>query len=358
MVLVLTGVLGVGPGCKRPAPPAPAADAGRVAAARPDAGAARDGGIGTSGQHRAEATWVPSEFQKGTGRFRDPGVYVDGEHVGSIYYGELPSTLAPVWLDSMESLDFAPGQKGPTERLEKVRRYRIAEYLQAVGVKLEAINEVHLYGGGGAGIVLRGKDLVRARDKLLFGFGQDTGGKPLLYVPSGLKVNTSFDQVHAIAVYIKRKPPRFDEQEGEFYLDGKLVDGIPYFGVPQRGGVRVYRDDRLAGIIKRNKLAGGEGLSEQVGDELRWKLLPVLRHLGIKTDDLARAHLVYDERQQPPLDKQALATAYFQASPQKSGQMLFGAGKQPTEAILLFSSSFAGKQVARPEPRPDGKKSD
>jgi len=292
---------------------------------------------GLSGHHREDAKWVPGEYKAPRRQWRDTGVYVDGVPVGVMWFGELPERLEPVWLETVADVDFKPGDPGPHEKIIKERRYRIAEYLEALGVDLSKAKEVHIYGGKGWPAVLKAKDFLAFRDTLYFAFGRETSGKPLIYIPEGLEINTSFDHIAAIAVYIDKKPPKLRD-DGDLELDGKLVDDIPYFGEPLRGGVRVYLDDRLATTIKRRKLEGAEKLAEKgEGDTLRWKLLPYLQAQGVKTDGIVRADIIFDERRTQRLDRADLEKMTFQANPQSSGQISFGDGI-PVQALALHTT--------------------
>ena len=305
----------------------------------PPAAAAIDAGLtakGRTGHHRANAKWVPGEHKAGMRKWRDAGVYVDGKPLGVIWFGELPARLKPVWIEQERDLEFKAGDPGPRTATFKERRYRIAEYLEALGVDLARVREVHIYGGKGFPARVAGKELRRVRDTLQLGFGRQTHGKPLIYFPADLRTNTSFDHIAAIAVYIDKKPPKLRD-DGDLELDGQPVYDLPYFGDPLRGGVRVYKDDRLAAWIKRRKLAGAAQLAEQGADgSLRWKLLPFLAAQGVDVDSVVLADLIYDERRVQRLDRAALDAATFTADPQSSGQIMFG-GDKPVQAIALHS---------------------
>jgi hypothetical protein len=310
---------------------------------------AAPGDTGLSGRHREQTTWVPAEYRSGKGRWRDAGVYVDGKPIGMIWFGELPVSLKPVWKDDVQMLDFNPGDQGPREKPVKVRRYRIAEYLEALGVDLAKVKELHIQGGKGVPAVVTGKELRRMRDGLHFSFGRTTSGKPLLHLPEGIKTNTSFDHVVGLMVYIDKKPPIVDGED-DLILDGKLVTDVPYFGEPMRGGVRVYKDDRLVAVIKRRKLEGIEGITVKGADgTVEWKLFAFLEAEGVKTDDIVQAEIVYDERRGVRLDRDALVDARFKAAPQQSGTVLLGKDGVPSQVITLFSNPLGPPQVIEDE---------
>lgn len=272
----------------------------------------------------------------GGGKWRDAGVYLDGEPVGVLWFGELPETLAPVWVEDVRSLDFKPGDKGPRTEKVKLRRYRLRDYLAAVGVPVARIAAVHIYGPRQVVAAVSGEDLRRAGDRLYFGFGRETAGKPLVYFPAEIATNTTFDHISAVAVYLARPAPAVGP-DGEVSLAGEPVSGIPYHGDPLRGGVRVYKDDRLVAWIKRRLLAETPAVTTRVEGELRFQLVPYLHSLGVDTAGVTRAHAVHDERRVLGLTPAELEAAYFTAASGAQGQILLGAGKQPVQALQLYT---------------------
>jgi hypothetical protein len=270
--------------------------------------------------------------------WRDSGVYVDGVPVAVMWFGELPVKLAPVWKDDIELLDFKPGDTGPRERHIKIRRYRLAEYLEALGVDLGKVRQVHIYAPSGYPGIITGRELRRVRKDLMFAFGRETTGKPLIYFPGDIHINTTFDHIGAIAVYVNRQPPTFTADE-DLVLDGKSVYGqIPYYGEPLRGGIRIYKDDRLAFTIKRKRLADALGLSSRGPDgEPRWNLFQFLESRGVSTRDLVAAETVERDLRTQRLDRAALQGAWFTAHPSASGQILLGADRTPVEALMLYT---------------------
>lgn len=208
---------------------------------------------GVSGRHRKQDNWVPNEFRKGSAKWKDAGVYVDGKPMGIMRFGELPRDLETVWIESIEDLDFKPGDKGPRKRIEFEPRFRLTDYLTKLGVDVGKIKELHIYGGGGFTMRVTGDDLRNVKDTFFFDYGGLWKSKPLIRLPPELKVNTSFDKIWAIVVYVDKKPPVLTEKDIATF-DGEEIKGVPYYGEPIRGGVRVYKDDRLVFRIKRRKL--------------------------------------------------------------------------------------------------------
>lgn len=327
-------------------PPAPETQA-------PEADGDKPGAMGVSGRHRAgddNKSWVPAEYKQGRGKWKDAGVYLDGKPLAILWFGELPSTLEPIWLDDWEMLEFKAGHKGPKERKIKVRRYRVAEYFEALGVDLSKVKELHLFGGRGFPAIIKGSELRKHRDDFHFSFGRETSGKPLVLFPAGMKVNTTFDHITGIMLYIDKQPPKM-VSDGELELNGKIVDDVPYFGEPLRGGVRVYLDDRMATIIKRRKLEGADKLAEKGPDgTLRWKLFPWLESRGVDTSKIVAAEVVFHEKRETRLTREQLVDNFFTANPQASGRAQLGEQALPMQALALYTKPLPERKPDVPPP--------
>jgi len=280
--------------------------------------------------------WIPAENRTAKGKYRDTGVYVDGVPVGFLAHGDLPSGLAPVQVEGRMMREFGPGDHGPRTQPIHYTRYRLADYLEQVGVPLASVREVHLYGGPRIAGRLTGADLRRARDGITFSFGRGSRGKALLHLPPGIRLGTSFDHIAAIAVYVRLTPPRI-RPSAEVEQDGAVVTDIPYFGEPLRGGIRVYKDDRLVTVIKRRLLTGEDRLASWKGDRLRWRLAAVLAELGVRLDDVAFAQLIFDEERGRRIPGAELKGAWFVADPARRGVVALGDAAEPMQGIALFT---------------------
>jgi hypothetical protein len=271
---------------------------------------------------------APSEAPRpahgaGRDRWRGGGVYLDGRPIGMLRFAELPVGLVPVWETQRQRLPFRAGE--PIRyRESQARRYRITDYLRAVGVPLDRIVEVHLHGGRDAAIVLTRDDLLRHPDDLLFKFAGETYGKPIPVVRS-ISANTTFDNLAALTIYIDRKPPRLTHDH-RLELDGIPVRGIPYRGEPLREGVRVYLDNRLVAVLKRNQLISGFSV--------RWSLGDVLERQGVDTARIARLELIHDESRTAKL---AWGQIDFAFNPAASGEVVLGTQALPANSIALFT---------------------
>ena len=297
-------------------------------------------------QKRPEEVWIPGEHKSGKGRWKDAGAYVDGVPVGMFWFGELPSTLKPVWVEEIEGLDFLPGDPPPYEKVVRVRRYRFSDYFEAVGVKLEDIKELHVYGPNRQFLVVTGEEFLQVKDYFYFRFGLGTHGKAIAVIPKDLGKN--FDRLMAAAVYIKKKPPAVGQTEdGDpvLLLDGKPIEGIPYFGEPRPGGIRVYKDDRLVAVIKRNKLDLDAGETGADG-EVRWDLLGTLQSLGVTTTDIVQAEVIYDERRTVRFERTELESMKFRSVSKQKGLIQLN-DKTPAHALTFYSKPLPKKMASK-----------
>lgn len=307
--------------------------ADRVAAAEPAPRTVPASEAAVLAAAAAEGKHIPSRKR---GKWRDAGLYVDGEHLATMWFGELPRDLEPVWVDSIEDLDFKPGDDGPRQRIVKQRRYRVADYLEALDVDVATVEMVHIHGGAGHVAAIPGDRFRKWRDELLFAFGGETQGKAIPIFPPGMPINTNFDRIGAIAVYAKLPAPEIDD---DFFplLEGERVAGLPYVGTPPRGGVRVYKDDRLAAIIKRRRLAdSGVPLIEELDGHQSFELFPALAALGVELSDVRSGEVIYDERRIRTLSRDELASASVKAISGRSGQVRFRDGTE-MQALALYT---------------------
>jgi hypothetical protein len=255
----------------------------------------------------------------GRDRWRGGGVYLDGQPVGMLRFAELPPALAPRWETQRQRLPFKPGEEVRYREFQ-VRRYRVADYLRAIGVPVAQVREVHLHGSRNAAIVLTRADLEKHPDDILFKFAGETFGKPIPIIRN-VDVGTSFDDLSALTIYVERTPPRLTADQ-TLELDGHQVHGIPYHGEPLREGVRVYVDDRLATMLKRNELAATS----------RWQLTDVLARRGVDVTHLDKIALIHDEQRTPTRDWKDVEVMFNEGA---SGELRVG--DDVANAIALYS---------------------
>jgi hypothetical protein len=267
-------------------------------------------------------------------RVREPAVFVDGAPRGVIAFGELPPTLKTVWLE---------GDDG-----RKLRRFELYAYLEALGIPMARVKEVHLHGGRRVGI-LKMKDLRRWRKDILFSFTQSSTGKPRVHWGDNKPIpgRTTIDLLRIVAVYIDKPPPVRNEKLLRLEIDGEpIVDGVPYQSGEVRGGMRIYLDGIIQGVIKRKTL-GEQFLipgSDVAGDP-RWTLVPFLESLGVRWSEVRTVDLIYDDAVVGRIEPKDLAKTTFSAIPDKGGQVILHPQEITVAAILLYA------RAAPPDPR-------
>jgi len=318
------------------APAKPAAAAAKAAPA-----IAADTGDGVSGRHRAEdgETWVPSEYKSGMARFKDPYVYVDGQPRGVLKWAELPLDLEPVWEEVRAAVNWRKGDPWPDHVIERERRYRMTDYLAALGVNVRKVKEVHIYGGGRSerpAAVVPGAEMRRHKDDFQFRFGSFTYGKPIPVCPD--RAWNCADHILSISVYVNKKPPK--KTEDGMFLGDEPVVGVPYFGEPLRGGIRILLDGRYVARIKRRMLEGEDIMVIKDDDSVHWKFLPFLEKQGVDTSKIQEAWLVRGQRLARHVTRGELEFATFTASPQGKGAILFGRENTVTTSLQLHTKTM------------------
>jgi hypothetical protein len=293
--------------------------------------------------------------QKGSGggmnKWRDVGVYVDGRPVGVVAFGELPVGLKPTWVVEEHSIELDPGYTGPTTRKSYARRYRIVDFLKALGVDVKRIKEIQVLGPRTTQVIIAsGKELRSPKgESFMFRFGGAVGGKAIPVVPAAFGNGVMPDKMGAIFVYIDKKPPVLIPDEG-LALDGKVIDGVPYYGEPMKGGVRVYSDDHLTTVIKKQAL--DEVPAETAPDGTRrWKLAAVLKQSGVDLSKVVELWVIADERRKQKLTRAELETVTFTMDDDNKNRIVIGDAKLKADVLALHSHALTPDEL--PQIRPD-----
>jgi len=308
-----------------------------------------------SGSGSADDTYVAAEFKAGMSRFKDVCVYVDGKPVGFLSFGELPITLKPTWVKHKENIDKPIDCKEcKIWKWGEQRYYRFTDYVRAIGIDPKTIRQIHVQGPKETNtIVATGHDLMQpSADEFMFFFGLHVRGKAIPHVPLNFGNGRDPDKITAVMIYINKIPPTFDD--GGYVLDGRPIDGIPYFGEPVRGGVRIYLDDKLAAIIKRQDLDAKQAITTGNG-EASWSLWGFLKSRGVDTSKVVEGWVIRDDIRQERFPTSALAPMTFEA-PSKSGKSQSGAvllGDQKIVANVIALHTHALTADELPVIRPD-----
>lgn len=300
-----------------------------------------------------------SEGQPGKGsgtginRWKDVIAYADGRPIGAISFGELPIGLKPTWVPEEHSIEFDYGYKGPRTRTSYARRYRVIDYLKAAGVDVARIKEIQIMGPKESMVLIAsGKELRSKKGQdLMFRFGAVVGGKPIPVVPDKFGNGVMADKMGGMFVYLDKKPPVLaGDEDSELMLDGKPVDGVPYFGDPLRGGIRVYVDDRLSLALKPSML---QEAPAEVGPDgkKRWKLTTILKQNGVDLSKVQQGWAIADERRKEKYTRAELDALTVTTNPEHKSQIVVGDGKLRVTALALHSHELAPSEL--PQIRPD-----
>lgn len=299
--------------------------------------------------------YVPAEFKSGMSKWKDTGVYLDGKPVGFLNFGELPIGLKPVFVKDKVSAEKRAGTKDPGWRWAQQRFYRFTDYLAAIGIDVKKVKELHVYASKfPESIVATGKDLQSPAAKdFMFRFGGDIGGKVIPKVPPNFGNRRGPDKATSVMIYIDKVPPVLDMEQEAFVLNGEKVLGVPYYGDPVRGGVRVYLDDKLATIIKRQELDAKKARTASDG-ELEWKLADFFTAHGVDTSKVVEGYVIRGERRTEKQTKAELDADWFSAGSQAHGGVLLGDKRYRANAIALHTRALAPDElpVILPEEEP------
>jgi hypothetical protein len=290
----------------------------------------------------APAAEAPKPQERGGNRWKDTGVYVDGQPIAALSFGELPVKLKPIWIEEQKSAEKEPGTNMPDYVIVKQRRYRFTEYLRALGIDLAKIKELHVAGPRmSETIVVSGRELRSKKAQgFMFRFGGTVGGKAIPIVPGGFGNEMSPDKIGAVMIYIKKKPPRVVGSEG-LEVDGEIVSGIPYAKEPLHGGVRVYRDDKLVASLHRRNVVEKEAASA----DGQYKLLDVLSADGVDVRNIQEAWIIRDERRKERLTATQLADVTFELGERKQNAILIGKEKFAAQVLALHTKAVPADQL-------------
>jgi hypothetical protein len=352
-IACLSLVVACASGCRRHANPiigrAEASSAQRsgkaaqLAAARALIGDEDDEGGGPGNGARANG--------RGTARWRDTVVYVDGKPLGVLRFGELPIALKPTWIDEKAPAEIEPGTHGPGYTIRKARRYRFVDLLRALGVDLNKVNQLHVQGPKLSQVLIATGAELRSKkgSELMFRFGSITGGKALPVIPGEFGNRQHFDKISSVMVYIDKKPPTLVPNEG-LALDGQELEGVAYYGEPMRGGIRVYADDKLALQIKKRVLDELEPAS-RAGGLARYNLFAVLAHAGVDTSQLVEGWVIANEHRGVRLSRAELLQLEVAMGDKHKNELTIGDRKLDGESIALHSHALAAADL--PQLGPD-----
>jgi hypothetical protein len=121
---------------------------------------------------------------------------------------------------------------------------------------------------------------------------------------------------------------------------------VPYYGEPLRGGVRVYLDDKLATIIKRQDLDVKKATKTPDG-ELHWSVADFLTGSGVDTSKLVEAWVIRDERRTEKIAWADLQKMTFSAGSKAHGGVMIGDKELRANVIALHTRPIAPDELPK-----------
>jgi hypothetical protein len=149
-------------------------------------------------------------------------------------------------------------------------------------------------------------------------------------------------------VYIHKKPPTLVDNDG-LYLDGVRQSGVPYYGEPVRGGIRVYLDDKLATIIKRQDLDPKLAVAKTAEGDPEWRLADFFKSHGVVTKKVVEMWVIRAEKRSEKYGKREMDQLIFQAGSQSRGGILLGDTQILANAIALHTRHLKPSDMPIPE---------
>ncbi len=277
-------------------------------------------------------------------RFGEASVYLDGKPLGVIRYLELPEKLRERQHTLLDG--------------RKVPRYSIVDYLEALGVPTKKLKEVHLMGGRSRVSIIRGAELLKHKDDLMFSFTRQTSGKPRLHLPpTPLEATTAIDMISTIAAYIELEPPHVEPSKRRVVMpDGSPITDVPY-AKPEESlrGTRVYEDGKLVGVVKRKRLPDSVLSPRYRPDKPRFSLAKYLASVGVDPDRVRE--LVVSQKDEVVMKLEGDAwkkrgkDAEFSIAPGSAGKVVLHVAKEDGGETSIEATGLFAFERARPSDR-------
>jgi len=205
----------------------------------------------------------------------DVGVFVDGVQTSVLRYGDLPSI--------------------PAETLEGgARRYRLYDYVQAIGLAPESIKSIHIHGNGDRIASIEGAELVKDKARFKFQFLAGNTGAPVSrWDTDGLKNEFVVHEFRKVTIYVKKPSPVIDKaRQCHVGPDGECTEAVPYASGDAVKGTRVYVDGKMVGFVKRRQLADALVMGETKDGDRKYNVQKLIAQMGVDTNGINAVELV------------------------------------------------------------------
>ena len=205
----------------------------------------------------------------------DVGVFVDGVQASVLRYGDLPSM--------------------PSETLEGgAVRYKLADYVKAIGVAPSSIKSIHLHGNGDRIGSVEGSELLKEPNRFQFQFlSGDTGTPTVRWDTDGLKNEFVVHEIRKVTIYVKKASPIIDAKKScHVGADGECTDAVPYASGDAVKGTRIYVDGKMVGFVKRRQLADALVMGDTANGERKYNVAKLVAGFGVDTTGIKAMELV------------------------------------------------------------------
>lgn len=205
----------------------------------------------------------------------DVGVFVDGVQAGVLRYGDLP-TMPVVTTES------------------GARRFRIYDYVKAIGVAPESIKSIHFHGNADRIASVEGSELLKGKDRFVFSFlSGDTGAPISRWDTDGLKNEFVVHEFRKVTIYVKKPSPIIDKaKQCHVGADGECSDAVPYASGDAVKGTRIYVDGKMVGFVKRRQLKDALVMGDTKDGDRKYNVKGLIAQMGVDTDGIKAVELV------------------------------------------------------------------
>jgi hypothetical protein len=207
----------------------------------------------------------------------DAPVFVDGAEVAVLRFGDLP----PVAHEELA---------GGTPS------FRLADYLEAIGVPVASVRAVHLHGNSDRIASVEGTELRAQRGRFTFTFSSGTTGTPVQrWDTEGLANGFVVHEIRTVSVFVKKAPVAVHPRSRcHLTPEGACTKDVPYQAAEPMKGTRVVVDGRMIGAVKRRRIGDDLilGPRDATEDEITYSVAGLARSFGMREGPVTAVELV------------------------------------------------------------------
>jgi len=233
--------------------------------------------IDEAAKHGGDGKLDPNDPKHGSRKLMglDVGVFVDGVQTSVLRFGDLPTM--------------------PSETLEGgAVRYKLVDYVKAIGVAPESIKSIHLHGNSDRIASVEGSELLKEKNRFQFQFlSGHTGAAVVRWDTDGLKNEFVVHEIRKVTIYVKKASPLIDAKRScHIGPDGDCSDAVPYAAGDAVKGTRVYLDGKMVGFVKRRQLQDALLMGNTPSGEQKYNVAKLVAQLGVDVAGIKAVELV------------------------------------------------------------------